>query len=388
MRIVGVFNDWRLGDVDTRFIINTPVKAVYDVLTGEQVPLRTHLGKPCAYVRVGRGSGRLLALIPYEITKVTVTPVAKTVQAGEPIELNATFAAGVDKPDVHPARLQAFGPDGREIAGASRNVILSPEPKEAAGAAAGKPVRIPTRLDGPAGAWRIVVTDCATRTRAECTVAVTANPMAAKLPPQRAFGWPSWRERRIDVGPAEFEKLLDDLAAIYAGDTSHPTFACSFYVHETSRGRHRIAQLLAHADWQRHAPIIEKMLARGERIILTGEDLGIIPATGALAVPLTGPTQLAALGELIRKMKAQVHRVPGMPHVLAIQASKGWIVIDRRSIDREAGWGVARMNAWLVEWRRMMRSHGLLPGKTAPDPKALVPQQGTFDLTAWFLGKI
>ena len=42
MRIGGVFNEWRLGDVDTRFIIDTPVKAVYDVLTGEQVPLRNH----------------------------------------------------------------------------------------------------------------------------------------------------------------------------------------------------------------------------------------------------------------------------------------------------------------------------------------------------------
>ncbi|HUW34360.1 MAG TPA: hypothetical protein VM223_22360 [Planctomycetota bacterium] len=401
MRIVGVFNDWRVGDVDTRFIINTPVKAVYDVLSGEQVPLRTHLGKPCAYIHVGRGSGRMLALLPYDINRITVSPVAKTVQAGEPIELTATFAASVDKPDVHPASLRVFGPDMREIPDASRNMTLSPEPEDAAaaGAAAVKPVRIPTRVDGPAGTWRIVVTDCATRTSSECTVSVTANPAAAKLPAERTIGWPSWRKRRIDVGPAEFEKLLDDLAAIYADDDSHPTFACSFYVHETSRSRHRIGQLLAHADWRRHEGVVERMLGRGKRIVLTGEDLGLIPATGDVratagrtqqspAVPLASPTQLAALDELVRKMKAQVCRITGLPDVLAIQAGKGWIIIDRRSIDREAGWGVTRMNAWLDTWRRQMRLGRLLPGQPSPDPKLLVPQQGGIDLKAWFLGKI
>ena len=375
IRVIGVYNDWRSADVETRFIINTPVKAVYDVLTGERLPLRTHLGRQCAYVPVPRGNGKLLALLPYEVTGVKVEAAKSSVKAGEMIELTASIVGGGENADVHPGRVMVLGADGRLLDG-GRNILLD-----------GKPVRIPTYLDQPGARWEVAVRDCTTRKVGACTVNVRPDPVPVRLPAEKPFGWPSWRKLGIDVGPAEFEQLLDDLAAIYLEEDLHPTFAYSFYVQETSRGRHRIGQLLSNANWLDRLGVIQRMMDRGKRIVLLGEDMGLDPKTSDPAVPLTEPTQLAALEELARK--AKVFKVTGLPDVLAMQVGKGWIILDRRSPDRDCGPGPTRMNAWLERWRQGMRIAGLLPGGT-PGNTGIVQTEDKphIDLRAWLRRKL
>lgn len=373
MRLVGYYNDWRSADAETRFIINTPVKAVYDVFTGEWLPLREHLGHPCAFVSAPRGSGRLLALLPYEVTAVTVTASARQVTAGEAFTVTPAISVSEGQPETHPAHLTVYAPDGKEIPDADREVLID-----------GKPIRIPTYLDLPAGDYRVEVRDCATRMAGACTVRVTANPARAKLPAAAPFGWPSWQQRTIAVGPAELERSLDDLSALYATEDPDPAVAYSFYVMERDRSRHRLGQLLANADWTANLPVLQRMLAAGKRLVLTGEDLGIDPGSGAPAVPLTTPTQLAALARLAATKGAKLFLVRGLPDVLLIQVGKGMIVLDRRSLDREAGTGPTRLTAWMHRWHEEMQSAGLLPGG-APTQSRLIPLPAGMELTGWFL---
>ncbi len=182
VRLVGWYNDWRSPDAETRFIINTPVQAVYDVLTGERLPLRTHLGHPSAFVTVPRGAGRMLAILPYEVTGLTVQAARAQVQAGEPLQVTPALTVSAGAAETHPAHLTVYGPDGQAIPDADRDMLLD-----------GKPVILPTYLDLPPGAYRIEVRDCVSRVAGSCTVHITANPASAKLPAQKPFGWPSWR---------------------------------------------------------------------------------------------------------------------------------------------------------------------------------------------------
>jgi formylglycine-generating enzyme required for sulfatase activity len=376
VRLRAVYNDWRSPDVEARFLINTnlPVAAVYDVLTGERLALRSHLGRPCAFVSVPRGTGRLLAILPYEVTAVTLKAARTQVQAGEPVELTATVAVAQGPADEHPGELTVFGPDGQPVKDAARHVILN-----------GTPIRVPTYLDLPAGDYRFVVQDGATRKSASCTVRVTANPVAAGLPAEAPFGWPSWTQTRIDVGPAEFETLLKDLAALYNSQPVNAYVAFSFYIAERAQGRQRLGQLLAHADWTKQADVLRRMLTRGDRIVLVGEDLGLDPIAGVPSVPLTQPTALAVLGHLAAEGK--VSAVRGLPDVLVLQLGKGALVIDRSSPDREAGSGPTRMNAWITAWQNRMREAGLLAGGQ-PDANRLAPTAPGLDLQDWFLKKL
>jgi hypothetical protein len=371
MKLIGVFNDWRSTDAETRLIINTPVAAVYDVLAGKRLALRDHLGHPSAYVTVPRGTGRLLALLPYEVTGVTVKTDRTRVQAGEPVEVTATLIVSSGPADAHPAELTVYGPDGQPVRDASRHVMLD-----------GQAIRVPTYLDLPAGDYRLVVRDDATRQSGACTVKVTANPAAVKLPPVAPFGWSSGQRRRIDVGPAEMERLLNDLAALYAADEKQASFAYSAYVLERDRGRHRIGQLLAQADWTGHAPVLKRMLERGARLVLMGEDLGVDPATGQPAFPLTAPTALTALSQLTKGSKR--FAVRGLPDVLVMPVGKGWLVLDRSSPDRQGTAGPTRMNAWMSDWRHAMKTAGLLPGGE-PDPQRLAPANADLNLADWFI---
>jgi hypothetical protein len=376
VRLRAVYNDWRSPDVEARFLINTnlPVAAVYDVLTGERLALRSHLGRPCAFVSVPRGTGRMLAILPYEVTAVTLKATRAQVQAGEPVELAATVAVSQGPADEHPGELTVFGPGGQPVKDAARHVTLD-----------GTPVRVPTYLDLPAGDYRFVVQDGATRKSASCTVRVAAHPAAAGLPPEAPFGWPSWAPRGIEVGPAEFENLLKDLAALYNTEPANAYVAFSFYIAERARGRQRLGQLLAHADWTKQADVLRRMLTRGDRIVLVGEDLGLDPVAGVPSVPLTQPTQLAVLGQLAAEGKLSAVR--GLPDVLVLQLGKGALVIDRSSPDREAGSGPTRMNAWITAWQTRMRGAGLLAGGQL-DASRLAPAAPGLDLQDWFLKKL
>jgi formylglycine-generating enzyme required for sulfatase activity len=373
IRLRAVYNDWRSPDVEARFIISTnaPVAAVYDVLTGERLALRTHLGRPCAYVNVPAGTGRMLAILPYEVTAVTLKAARPAVQAGEPVELAAAVSVSREPADAHPGELTVFGPDGQPVKDAARHVMLD-----------GKPIRVPTYLDLPAGSYLFKVQDGATRQSASCTVQVTASPAAAKLPTEAPFGWPSWNRTGIDVGPAEFEGLLKDLAALYASRPENAYVAFSFNIADRAFGRQRLGQLLAHADWAAHAPVLRRMLERGDRIILLGEDLGLDPVAGLPSVPLTTPTQLDAIGTLAAA--GTLSAVRGLPDVLVLRLGKGSLVLDRSSPDREAGSGPTRMNAWMTAWQNRMREAGLLAGGAIDETRLLATAPG-LDLREWFL---
>ncbi len=375
VRLRAVYNDWRSPDVEARFIINTnsPVTAVYDVLTGERLALRSHLGRPCAFVSVPRGTGRMLALLPYEVTAVTLKAARAQVQAGEPVELTANVAVSQGPADKHPGELTVFGPDGQPVKDAARHVMLN-----------GTPIRVPTYLDLPAGDYRFVVQDGATRKSATCTVQVAANPITTQLPAEAPFGWASWSQTRIDVGPAEFENLLKNLTALYGSEPANAYVAFSFYIAERAQGRHRLGQLLAHADWSKQSEVLRRMLTRGDRIVLVGEDLGLDPVAGVPSVPLTRPTALNAIGGLLAEGKLSAVR--GLPNVLVLQLGKGALVLDRSSPDREAGSGPTRMNAWMTAWQTRMREAGLLAGGQ-PDASRLAPTAPGLDLQDWFLKK-
>jgi formylglycine-generating enzyme required for sulfatase activity len=372
LRMKAVYNDWRSPDVEARFVLNTnvPVAAVYDVLSGRRLPLRTHLGRPSAFVDVPRGTGRLLAILPYEVTGVTVKAAPATVTAGNSVAITASLTAVGGSADIHPGELTVFGPDGAPVRDAARHVMLD-----------GKPTRVPTYLDLPVGDYRIVVQDGATRTSGFCTVRVVADPTTARLPPEAPFGWPSGSAATIDVTSAEFGGLLKDLAALYAEEDPDAAIAYSFYVQERDRSRQRIGQLLAHADWTRQLDVLRETLTRGERIVLVGEDLGIDPANGRPSVPLTTPNALAALAELSKG--GRLYGVNGLREVLLLQVGRGWLVLDRSSPDRLAGSGPSRMNDWMDAWRGRMAEAGLLPGRE-PDAARLIPMAADADLRAWF----
>jgi len=372
VRLVGLYNDWRSADAETRFIVNTPVQAVYDVLTGERLPLRMHLGHPCTLVNVPRGEGRMLAVLPYEVMGVHLTPTRAQIEAGEPVRITATLTVSAGTADIHPAHLTVFAPDGQAVPDADRDILLD-----------GSPIILPTYLDLAPGVYHIAVRDCVTRVTGNCSIRITTTHV--KLPAEKPFGWPSWRQRNIDIGTAEFEQSLKVLSALYQEEDADSTIAYSIYVMERDRSRHRIDQLLAQADWRQHLDVLQRLMVQGKHLLLVGEDLGLDPATGQPAYPLTTPTQFAALDQLAAK--ARIFRIRGITDVVALQLNKGWIVLDRRSPDREAGTGPTRMTAWITRWRTQMQNAGLLPGNT-PDQAMLLPISGSFILRDWFMGEL
>lgn len=147
-----------LADQPARIRLPEPA-IVYDVRAGRRV------GEGPVHewdVTLSRGYPLVYALLPYEVTGVTIE--ADAAQRGANAEVTTAVQAAGDAPGYHVVRVDVYAPGSdqphRQY---SRNVDCAGGPGR---------MTIPFALSDPAGTWRLVARDAATGATAETTLEV------------------------------------------------------------------------------------------------------------------------------------------------------------------------------------------------------------------------
>jgi hypothetical protein len=106
---------------------------------------------------------RVYALLPYQVSGVTVTGRAAA-QQGQALELKlAVVAAGGATPGTHVLHLALTGPDGKERPWYAQNVVAK------SGQAT---VTVPLACNDAPGTWTVTATDMATKTTGKLQVTI------------------------------------------------------------------------------------------------------------------------------------------------------------------------------------------------------------------------
>ncbi|MHB8997100.1 MAG: beta-galactosidase [Armatimonadota bacterium] len=120
---------------------------LYDMRAGK------YLGETATYkTRMTPGIAQLYALLPYRLTQVAVQ-TAPQVSAGDQVKYTIKFAVP-QTATAHVARVEVFGPDGKERSWYARNLTTGKTP-----VAEGN---LQLALDDQPGTWKIVAKDVAT----------------------------------------------------------------------------------------------------------------------------------------------------------------------------------------------------------------------------------
>jgi hypothetical protein len=167
------------------------------------------------------------------------------------------------------------------------------------------------------------------------------------LQPVVPRGWPSeeWPARRMSE--SEFVAALEQLREIYRHGTTRREL--SYYLFDAnSDNRHALGRDLAEQHWPDFVPALERALRAGATFLLTGEDLGLDPASG-LAVTTQRPRALAAVAQLGRRRGAQWWTGPADGHRLLLALGAGRLVLDRTSLD-DVGFYDRDYAAWQPVW--------------------------------------
>lgn len=160
------------------------------------------------------------------------------------------------------------------------------------------------------------------------------------LEPVVPHGWPSEQWPVRTMTDTEFIEALERLRELYRRGQTR--LELSYYLFDAnSENRHALARDLAEQHWPDYVSALERALRGGATFLLTGEDLGLDPASG-LSVTTHHPNVIAALAQLGRRRGAQWYR---SEQTLLLTLGPGRLLLDRTSLD-----GVGFYNREYAAW--------------------------------------
>ncbi|MCF7854703.1 MAG: hypothetical protein K9N51_07895, partial [Candidatus Pacebacteria bacterium] len=306
IRVLALYSDKMSQKILGQVVLNEPAAAVYDILNGERMPLRRRGGgqvveemEPFAFttrskaalregtvfpVELNPGEAAFFAVLPHAPGTITLSMHTDQLIPGQDdlhCVVRISTENGTPPSGAHPVELIVRDSSGTRMPMLSRKLSVTGETD----------VIVPTRLGDPPGDWTVIARDCVTGLEARKTLRALPNPKMQNVPRTEDIVYPSAAPRRIDVNDSEFIALLNALRELYLTGAERDKGALSYYAFDRDVSRHRINQLLGHADWRRKVEAVRNHVAAGNDVILAGEDFGVDPATGLSLDPVHGPEQ-------------------------------------------------------------------------------------------------
>ena len=171
--------------------------------------------------------------------------------------------------------------------------------------------------------------------------------------------------RGPELTSSEFVALLERLRSLHFSTEPVDKRRYSAFSYEMGGSRQDALRRLACVDWPANAQALADHVARGPRLYLVGEDLGVDPESGVSLTPGRRPRILAALQGLVASGRATLHAVSGEPDLRVLAIGKGLIVLDRRSPDAEGNSNL-HLALFQRQWRTEMQQLGLAPDRGQP----------------------
>jgi len=345
-----------------------PETACYDILGTEDGAPASLLGTAVA-MNLRPGAGKLLAFVRAPVQTIRVHAQSAVLDPGHPLHLTVQIlgADGRPVPGCFPLELRATGPGG-EMPGLRRSFSLQ----------SGDAYTLNTALDDPAGVWTLSVTDgisgCigTTEVRAVPTLR-TAGPGFKRWP----LASENWEPTAMTA--EEFLTRLQRLTDIYR--SPHPVDgwmtkqALGYYYDFFPGTRHDVLRPLNDADWRPFIPALRAAVRAGGTFILTGEDVGIDPATGLGTWASQDGRQLSALASALAG--ASWSRVTPDGDTLRASLGNGQIVLCRESID-----AAGNTNPQAAQWQQRWLAE-LTKGQHGPT----IPPMDLGMLERWWIGR-
>ena len=303
-----------------------PQRAAYDVLAaapGQRAPL---LGTDIP-LQFRPGAGKLLAFVREPLAAVTVSATPQQCTAGEAITLTVgiTAAGGQPVPGQFPLTVRVAGADGADLPGLTRSFS----------AAHGARFTLETALTDPTGEWTITLTDGISGLTGSARVMVRPSALATVAPTYQSQGWASEQWEAPRVSEDDFLQRLRDLAALYQRDHQQAGWMAkqnlAYYYDNYPGTRHALLRPLNELDWTGYVPAMQRALAGGQTLIVTGEDVNIDPGSGLATWPHADGKQLAALAQLLAAGKAVDISADGA--IVRATMGAGTLILCRESVD-------------------------------------------------------
>jgi len=363
----------------------------YDVLGGEPRQPAPMIGRSVP-LNLPPGMAKLLAFTRRPVDSIRIECAPAKITAGEPVAVTV-HVLDADRdgrrrpqpiPGSFPVTLRVVDVDNAEITGLRRAASLE----------SGGTIMLNTALSDPPGPWMITVTDGISGRAG--TFKLRVSPPNAKIaaPAFAPWGWPSEVPERPVVTEAEFIERLRALARVYQTDHSGKGWQTKMflgYYNEYFPGtRHDIMAPLCEVDWPAYADAIARAVEAGETFILTGEDLGIDPATGLAVNPHHDAGQLSAIAKALSGARWHLATADG-DTVVAI-LGKGRVLLCRESIDA-AGNTNAEQGRWQTRWLAELagRPQGAAPtgggALASAGPGAAIRRPDAAALGRWWIGR-
>ena len=358
-----------------------PQTTCYDVLGGEGKNPAPRLGREVP-LHLRPGAGKLLAFVQAPVSSLRVTAKTPELTAGQTMQLAIEILddAGQPIPGRFPLTLEVEGPQGR-ISGLGRSFS----------AESGIHVPIRTALNDPAGNWQVRIIDGITGLSGTSRIRVSTPAMVARSPGFVPWGQPSEILEPARLPPDQFVDRLARLAALYEKDHSAEGWMTKQYLgyhYDFFPGtRHDLLRPLLDIDWPAYAAAIRRAVSDGQTFILTGEDLGIHPASGLSTYPHHDARQLEAISKALEGATWSVVTPDG--DTIAATLGKGRVVLCRESIDA-AGNTNPELGRWQQRWLAECEAKYQQP-IASPNPRKLLSWwRGTEPITtasrtvSWF----
>jgi hypothetical protein len=359
-RVLALFGDHRGRTAHARLRVRKPFTVVHDLLTGDALPMLHDPARDVleTAVVVEPGHWRLLALGTAPPRQPTLTGPAAAALGDI-----ASFTLGGGRKETAYGRIEVAGPDGSALAHHTAGVAVKP----------GQLVALRLRLDDPANAtkpWRVRFVDAITAAVAEASLAVKPSAASAAVANAALPAEPEMRSRERarrgpDVSADEFIALVERLRSLHFSTEPVDKRRYSAFSYEMGGSRQDALRRLACVDWPANAQALADHVARGPRLYLVGEDLGVDPESGVSLTPGRRPRILAALQGLVASGRATLHAVSGEPDLRVLAIGKGLIVLDRRSPDAEGNSNL-HLALFQRQWRTEMQQLGLAPDRGQP----------------------
>jgi len=346
--------------------------AAYDLLSGEGGQPRSVKGREIP-LNLRPGDGKWLAFLMARVHTVQVSAVPRRVTLGRPLRVKVEVLDRKGQPvaGAFPLELQVEGKDG-PLRGLYRSFSLP----------SGGEYTVNTALNDPAGRWTLTVTEAITGLKGTATVeAVAARTVTA--PGFVAWGWPSEIAEPATVSPAEFVARLRRLAHLYLQDHSGEGWLVKqklgYYYDYFPDTRHDLLRPLHECHWPDYAPALRQAVREGATLVLTGEDVGIDPATGLGTWPHHDGRQVEGLGVALAGARWTLGTRDGDTVVARLGA--GRVILCRESIDA-AGHTNAEITRWQQRWLAELQRVARAPQTAVPIP---APDAGR--LAHWWAGR-
>lgn len=213
---------------------------------------------------------------------------------------------------------------------------------------------------------------------------------AGQLPlgftPVIPHGWPSETWPHYPVSDALFVTQLKALRSIYEMGDTRSDF--SYFLFDANvQNRHAVTRSLAQQYWPDYVRTLEAALRTGGTFLLTGQDMGIDPASG-LDASTHQPQVLQAIAALGQSAGAQWYSSSADGQMLTLSLGDGRLVLDRTNVD-SIGFRNADYASWHEQWwPRIMHASDTASGAhVAGDELQPVGRLDASMLKQWLTGQ-